>query len=107
MSDPAKNRSFFPKIVAFMAISFLVGVGLCGLDYALGAHGIGKPNQEFSVGPLDGVSLVVMLLSAVGLVLSLIAWGVRYIYRQITMPAEDESERLFNKSGADKHDDKL
>ena len=40
MSDPTVKRFPFAKIVIVMAVCFLVGVGLCGLDYALGARGI-------------------------------------------------------------------
>ncbi len=85
MSDPSgpKAKRFpFAKIVAVMAVCFLVGVGLCGLDIALGAHGYGKTG-EFSAGPLDGVSLVVMILSALGLLLSLIVWAFAAIIRSV------------------------
>jgi hypothetical protein len=81
MSDPTVKRFPFAKIVIVMAVCFLVGVGLCGLDYALGARGIGGSHEEFSVGPLDGVSLAVMAFSLLGLVLSLIAWGLAAIVR--------------------------
>jgi hypothetical protein len=90
MSDPAKNRFPFAKIVAVTAVCFLVGIGLCGLDHALGAHGIGRTNEEFSVGPLDGLSLAVMALSAVGLVLSLIAWVVAAIIRSARSQGEEK-----------------
>jgi hypothetical protein len=90
MNDPAKNRFPFAKIVAVLAVCFLVGVGLCGLDYALGTHGIGRTNEEFSVGPLDGLSLAVMALSAVGLVLSLIAWVVAAMIRSARSRGEEK-----------------
>jgi hypothetical protein len=80
MDNPTPKRFPFAKIVVVMAACFLVGMGLCGLDYVLGAHGYGK-GGEFSVGPLDGVSLLVMILSAAGLVLSLIVWGFAAIIR--------------------------
>jgi hypothetical protein len=54
-------------------------VGLCGLDYLLASRGIGKSTEEFGVGPLDGISLVVMLLSAAGLGITLVAWIVAAI----------------------------
>jgi len=74
------KHSSFAKLVAVMAVGLLVGAGLCGLDFALAARGIGKSTQEFGVGPLDGVSLVVMVLSAAGLVLSLVAWLLAAIF---------------------------
>jgi hypothetical protein len=69
----------FPKIVTILAVVFGIGVGLCGLDYFLAAHNIGKSHEEFGVGPLDGVSILVMLLSAAGLVLAVLAWIVAAI----------------------------
>ena len=81
MSEAPKSRWSFAKVVVVMAVSFLVGLGLCGLDFVLGANGVGKRNWEFYVGPLDGISLVVMVLSAAGLVLSLILWGLVAIVR--------------------------
>ena len=83
MSEAPKSRWSFAKVVVVMAVSFLVGLGLCGLDFVLGANGIGKRNEEFYVGPLDGISLVVMVVSAAGLVLSLILWGLVAIVRSM------------------------
>ncbi|MFZ0395480.1 MAG: hypothetical protein WCF17_00710 [Terracidiphilus sp.] len=68
------DRSIFAKIVLVLCLAFLCGVGLCGLDIALAAHGIGKSTEEFGVGPLDGLSLAVMALSAMALVLTVVVW---------------------------------
>jgi hypothetical protein len=68
------DRSVFAKIVLVLSLAFLCGVGLCGLDYALAAHGVGKSTQEFGVGPLDGLSLAVMALSAIALLLTVVVW---------------------------------
>jgi hypothetical protein len=76
MGKPKSKTSAFARVTIFFAIAFLVGVGLCGLDYALGANGIGKDGGEFSVGPLDGVSLATMFLSAIGLIIATILWVV-------------------------------
>jgi len=81
MANQTRKRIPFAKIVIGMAVSFLIGVGFCGLDFALGASGIGKSHEEFSVGPLDGVSLVVMVLSAAGLIVSLLLWGLAALFR--------------------------
>lgn len=82
MSERGKGRFPFAKIVIGMVVALLVGFGLCGLDFALGAHHIGAPPQEYGVGPLDGVSLLVMALSGAGLVASLIAWAIAGIVRR-------------------------
>jgi hypothetical protein len=79
--NQSRSKSFsFAKLVTIFAICFGIGVGLCGLDYFLAAHNIGKSTQEFGVGPLDGASIIVMFLSAVGLMLSLIAWATAAIF---------------------------
>ena len=74
MSEPQVHRISFAKVVTVQAVLFGIGLGLCGLDYLLAAKGIGKSTEEFGVGPLDGVSLVVMILSAFGLVITVIVW---------------------------------
>ncbi|HEX4005528.1 MAG TPA: hypothetical protein VHX60_05110 [Acidobacteriaceae bacterium] len=84
LSDWWHNRSGMAKTVAALACALCLGIGLCGLDYLLAAHGIGKSNQEFGVGPLDGVSLLVMFLSAAGLGITLIVWLVTAIVRAFT-----------------------
>ncbi|MGA2889342.1 MAG: hypothetical protein ABSE51_14940 [Terracidiphilus sp.] len=81
MTNTPEKRFFFPKLVAVMAVGVLMGAGLCGLDFALAAHGIGKSTEEFGVGPLDGVSLAVMALSALGLLFSLAAWVLATIFK--------------------------
>jgi len=90
MSD---KRFPFAKLVVVMAVGFLVGAGLCGLDIALAAHGIGKSTEEFGVGPLDSVSLAVMVLSAAGLVLSLAAWLLAAIFRSIRPRDENDGQQ--------------
>ena len=76
MSNPQANRFPFAKIVVIFAVAFLVGVGLCGLDYLLAANGIGKSTEEFGVGILDAPSIIIMVLSAAGLGLTLIVWMI-------------------------------
>lgn len=73
------NRFPFGKIVVIFAVAFLVGVGLCGIDYLLAANGIGKSTEEFGVGILDGPSLTIMFLSAACLILTLVAWIITAI----------------------------
>ena len=74
LSEPTVHRISFAKVAVALAVLFLIGVGLCGLDIFLASKGIGKSTQEFGVGPLDGVSVVVMALSALGLVITVILW---------------------------------
>jgi len=76
VTKPLVERFPFAKTVVILAVAFLVGVGLCGMDYLLAANGIGKSTEEFRVGILDAPSLIVMALSAVGLIFTFIAWAI-------------------------------
>jgi hypothetical protein len=76
VSKSPVDRFPFAKIVIILAVAFLVGLGLCGIDYVLAANGIGKSTEEFGVGILDGPSLVIMCLSAVCLIFTLILWAI-------------------------------
>ena len=83
MSNPQTNRFPFAKVVVILAIAFLVGVGLCGIDYLLAANGIGKSTEEFGVGILDAPSLVIMCLSAACLIFTLILWAIAAVVSSI------------------------
>lgn len=96
MSSPRGSGFPFAKIVVVLALAFIAGIGLCGLDYFLASQGIGKSTQEFGVGPLDAVSLVVMVLSLASLVLMLIAWALSAIVRSLG-PDSNEPQKLLDK----------
>jgi len=96
MTDPTPKRFPFAKVVIVMVVCFLVGLGLCGLDFVLGSNGYGQ-HEEFSVGPLDGVSLIVMVLSAAGLVLSLLVWALAAMVGGISSSGKDRgAEKLVD-----------
>lgn len=105
MSESSAGRISFAKVVTVFAVLFGIGVGLCGLDYLLAAKGIGKNTEEFGVGPLDGVSLVVMILSAFGLVITVIAWiiaaAVGSFSNKVSQP-----QKLFDEVDDTKIDEK-
>jgi hypothetical protein len=94
------GRISFAKVITVLAIAFGIGVGLCGLDYWLASHGIGKSTEEFGVGPLDNVSLIVMLLSAIGLVITTILWIVAIIVGSFRSKP-DAPQRLLDDSDDD------
>jgi hypothetical protein len=83
VSKSPTGRYPFAKTVVGFAVAFMVGVGLCGVDYWLAAAGIGKSTEEFGVGPLDAASLIVMFFSAAGLVLTLIAWALNSFFSSV------------------------
>jgi hypothetical protein len=99
------QRISFAKVVTVFAVLFGLGVGLCGLDYLLAAKGIGKSTEEFGVGPLDGVSLVVMILSAFGLVITVIAWIIAAVVG-VSVKKVSQPEKLFDEADDTKLDRK-
>lgn len=101
MPQETKRSAFAPLVVIFAA-GLLLGMGLCGLDYFLASRGIGKSTEEFGVGPLDGVSLIVMFLSALGLGITLAAWVVAAIFKSLTSNHDHDSIRPFDKEDKDK-----
>jgi hypothetical protein len=102
MSSPRGSGFPFAKIVVGLAFGFIAGVGLCGLDYFLGSHGIGRSgSQEFSVGPLDAISLIVMILSLAGLVLMLILWALSAIVGSLMRSGNDPQKLLDDKNDSD------
>lgn len=105
MSESLIERIPFAKIVTVLAVGFGIGLGLCGLDYLLAANGIGKSTEEFGVGPLDAVSLVVMALSAVGLVVTVVAWVVAAIVDS-AVGKVSQPQKLFGEGDDTKLDKK-
>lgn len=88
-------KSILHKAFVLFAVGLLLGFGLCGLDYLLASHGIGKSHEEFGVGPLDGLSLFTMGLSFLGLVLTFVVWIVTTIVGAIT---NREPTHLFDRT---------
>jgi hypothetical protein len=91
MTKPPVDRFPFAKTVVAFAVAFVIGMGLCGLDYLLAANGIGKSTEEFGVGPLDALSLVVMAFSAVCLLSTLIAWFITAIVSSAVSTGDEET----------------
>ena len=92
------NRSLLARIVIGMALCLLIGLGLCGLDIAGWANGIGKPQgggENFGAGPIDALSLIVMVLSAAGLALSLALWVIVAIVKSFIRKGA-ATQKLFD-----------
>jgi hypothetical protein len=76
-----RSRGFpFARIVVVLACTFGVGLGLCGLNAVLSLSGASVGGFGSAMGSLRGVvaivSLAAMILSALGLVLTVIVWVV-------------------------------
>jgi hypothetical protein len=67
----------FAKALVILVAVFLVASGLCGLQWAA-SRGGSRLDAVFL--PLGIVELIAILLSAVGIVLVLIAWGIRALF---------------------------
>ena len=94
----APKRTIISKAFALFAVGLLLGIGLCGLDYFLASRGIGKNTEEFGVGPLDGPSLITMAISALGLLITVVAWLLSLLIGVLSKEAPDtEPTRSFDK----------
>jgi hypothetical protein len=89
----------FPKIVTVLAVTFGIALGACGLT-ALAAAGTNKAGQY--VLPLAFVELAVMVLSALGLVLTVIVWIV--VAAIGGRGGESDTIKLFDDSDKGKHE---
>ena len=74
MTEPLAQRIPFTKIVIILASIFGVALGLCGITaFAAGAIPGSSGNFLFTFGIIE---LAVILLSSIGLVLTLILWVI-------------------------------
>lgn len=89
------ERINFPKVVTVLAITFGVAIGACGLT----ALGSAKGGGNYLV-TLGLIELAVILLSALGLIVTVIVWIVASLLGQ-TGYKGSEPQRLFNDSDKD------
>ena len=82
------ERINFPKVIAILAITFVVAVGACGLT-ALSANSAGS----LAV-PLGLIELAAIILSAIGLVVILILWVITAIMRGNSTPSPDSGRPI-------------
>ena len=75
-----------PKALVILAAVLLVATGLCGLQVII--NGKGGPWTAVLL-PLGIVESLTILVSAAGIVVVLIAWAVRGLYRIFIRPEED------------------
>ena len=105
MSKSRVNRFPFAKIIAFFAVSLGIGLGLCGLSGVLASHGIdtGDPREEFSTGIVGSFSLIVILVSGLGLVVTTIAAVISGTLHSLGLGhKDDEPQKLFDDSETDR-----
>jgi len=90
------ERVNFPKLVTVLAVTFAVALGTCGLTAFVGAKWGGA-----YVLPLGLVELAVIVLSGVGLLISVILWVVAAALGNSTA-GESDTIRLFDNSDKNK-----
>ncbi|HEU5352663.1 MAG TPA: hypothetical protein VFU55_13810 [Terracidiphilus sp.] len=87
----------FSKIVVILASTFGVALGACGLT-ALVSRGINDNGQFLSYFGL--LELAVMILSSIGLVLTIIIWVIASIFGN-RGGSDSEPIRIFDNSSED------
>jgi hypothetical protein len=76
------DRSIFAKIFTVLALAFVAGVGLCGVDANFLAN-LRGPNEEFGPNSIvGGIGAFAIVLSALGLVITAIAWAMVGLFRR-------------------------
>jgi len=102
MSERLVDRIPFAKIVAVLAVTFGVSLGLCGLTFVLSSGG-GSGGIFVGLGLLE---LISMALSAAGLLVTLFAWvlltAVGSFGQNVSQP-----QKLFDEKEETKHDKTL
>jgi hypothetical protein len=108
MPTPLADRFPFAKIVTILAIVSGISLGLCGLNWVLisaGSH-LGSQREFNFGGPVLGilgiVELAVILLSALGLVLTVIVWLIATAVGNF-VPHSNDPQKLFDDSDDEEH----
>jgi ABC-type dipeptide/oligopeptide/nickel transport system permease component len=95
MSRALVDRIPFAKIITVLAIAFGVALGMCGVVAAASSQWRGGERALMTIGIID---LVVMVLSAVGLVVTVIAWVILGITSGFGRKTSDP-QKLFDETG--------
>ena len=106
MSKPPVDRIPFAKLVVIFTVGFGIGLGLCGLGIFLNAHGVGRSDEEFGgPQPMGLLSFVIIVISFLGLVVSLLAWAAIGMLRSLGWLGGNEPQRLFDNREEEKRDE--
>jgi len=94
----------YPKIVLVLVAILLVASGLCGLQMNV-SGGVQSPFLSVVFIALGTIELGAMLVSAVGLVVVLLAWAATSLYGRFSSPSKGETIHLFDGSDKDAKSD--
>lgn len=89
------ERINFPKVVSVLAVSFGVALGACGLTALGSSHALSG-----LLLPLGLIELAVILLSALGLLLTVIVWIIASFLGQAGYK-DSEPQRLLGEPDKD------
>jgi len=98
----------YPKALVAFAAVFLASSGLCGVQWAIATsiHSDMGTLGSFIIF-LGMLELAAMALSAIGIVLVLIAWPIARLYGRVAKPPKDRVQRLFDPEDAVDEDNPL
>ncbi|MGH9598620.1 MAG: hypothetical protein ACRD27_02050 [Terracidiphilus sp.] len=99
MREPPSDGFPFSKTIVVFAVMFGISLGLCGLNFILPQWGRNF-SEEFSVGTLAFISLIAMVVSALGLVLTTISWVISSVVGNFGR-RNSEPQRLFDNKDDD------
>jgi hypothetical protein len=94
------ERVNFSRIVVVLAITFGIALGLCGLNFLAVSRLSGRGGAGSLLMTTAWFELAAMILSAVGLVLCLVGWGVRSIIGTMRH-GRSTPQRLFDDDNSD------
>jgi hypothetical protein len=97
MWKPWQNSKGPAKLLVILATIFLISSGLCGLQFALANPGRVGDSVAGALMPLGSLELIAILLSAAGIVIVLVFWAVRTVYRLVTGRSENSEPRQGRK----------
>ena len=86
----------YPKTILVLAVIFLVSSGLCGLQLVVANSSRGS-SIDWVLIPLGILELVVMVLSAGGIVVVAVLWMGSVLYARFGKPQESAVQNLFNR----------
>jgi hypothetical protein len=95
------DRFPFAKIVTVLSIAFGIGLGLCGLSAILPASG-----EEFHTNWLSLPSLLIMVLSFLGLLVTLLVWVIASALGGFSAKSSNPQTLFGNPDGDSKERDK-
>ena len=103
MSERLVDRVNFAKIVTALAIVFGISLGMCGLTFLVSVGGSSRAGFFMSLGVLE---LVVMGLSAAGLILTVVVWVTLAVIVSLRETSSQPQKRFDDGDDTKRNDQK-